>query len=440
MNLSIFPTSLLQGEIRAPASKSYSHRVFLLASVANGPSMIKNPLTSGDVKITLDGLKSFGVNIEKLKENYYKVKTPDKILKQNKKVLDCKNSGTSIRFFSAMSLLIDGGVNITGEFFTRNRPILPLLNSLKDFGAIYNISNNILHIERKEEKCNIINIPGHITSQFISALLMISPIIPCRNNSSVEIKVVTPFSSYPYIEITIDVLKSFGVNVEEIINEDNTAQYYIANPQQIIATEFTIPGDFSSVAFIIAAVVISTVDSQVVIKNLDFDKPQGDKRFISILKEMGANIKINRTQGLLVVRGNLKKNVLKGIEINCNGIPDLFPILCVIGAFATSKTTLYNISTLKYKESDRIKVMMRELKRMGVKIEYDEKILVIHHCDKLIGTFINHEDDHRIAMAFTIAALHATSKSRIKNAEIFQDSYPDFIQDLIKLGAKLELD
>jgi len=201
-----------------------------------------------------------------------------------------------------------------------------------------------------------------------------------------------------------------------------------------------VPGDFSSIAFIIAAVVISKGDSLVIIKNLDFDKPQGDKRFINILKKMGADIEVNRTQGLLIVRGNLNKNVLKGIEIDCNGIPDLFPILCVIGAFATSKTILYNISTLKYKESDRIKVMARELKKMGVKVEYNEEILVIYHCDKLLGTFINHEYDHRIAMAFTIAALHANSKSRIKNAEIFYDSYPDFIQDMIKLGAKLEIE
>jgi len=440
MDLTINPTNILQGEIRAPASKSYSHRVFLVASISNGASIIKNALTSGDVKITLDGLRNFGVKIEKIKENYYKVEKRANILKQKDKIFDCKNSGTSIRFFSAMSLLIDGGVNITGKFFARNRPILPLLNSLKNFGAIYDISNNTLHIERKEEKCNIIHIPGHISSQFISALLMISPIIPCGNSNSVEINVETPFSSYPYIEITLDVLKSFGVHVDEIINEDNTAKYHISNPQRIIATEFTVPGDFSSVAFIIAAVVISKGDSHVIIKNLDFDKPQGDKRFINILKEMGADIEVNRTQGLLIVRGNLNKNVLKGIEIDCNGIPDLFPILCVIGAFATSKTTLYNISTLKYKESDRIKVMVRELKKMGVKVECTEEILVIYHCDKLIGTFINHEDDHRIAMAFTIAALHASSKSRIKNAEIFYDSYADFIQDMIKLGAKLEIE
>lgn len=440
MDLTINPTSLLQGEIKAPASKSYSHRAFLVASIANGPSMIKNALTSGDVKITLDGLRTFGVKIDKLKENYYKVENRTMILKQKEDLLDCKNSGTSIRFFSVMSLIIDGGIKMTGEFFARNRPILPLLNSLKSFGAIYDISNNTLHIERKEENCNIIHIPGHISSQFISALLMISPIIPCGNNNSVEINVITPLSSYPYIEITLDVLKSFGVHVDEIINEDNTAKYHISNPQRIIATEFTVPGDFSSVAFIIAAVVISKGNSHVIIKNLDFEKPQGDIRFITILQEMGADIEVNRTQGLLNVRGNLNKNVLKGIEIDCNGIPDLFPILCVIGAFATSKTILYNISTLKYKESDRIKVMMRELKKMGVKLEYDEEILVIHHCDKLLGNFINHEDDHRIAMAFTIAALHASSKSRIKKAEIFQDSYPDFIQDLIKLGAKLEIE
>ena len=440
MDLTINPTNILQGEIRAPASKSYSHRVFLVASISNGASIIKNALTSGDVKITLDGLRNFGVKIEKIKENYYKVEKRAKILKQKDKLLDCKNSGTSIRFFSAMSLLIDGGVNITGKFFARNRPILPLLNSLKNFGAIYDISNNTLHIERKEEKCNIIHIPGHISSQFISALLMISPIIPCGNSNSVEINVETPFSSYPYIEITLDVLKSFGVHVDEKINKDNTAKFQVSNPQRIIETEFTVPGDFSSIAFIIAAVVISKGDSLVVIKNLDFDKPQGDKRFITILQEMGADIEVNKTQGLITVRGNLNKNVLKGIEIDCNGIPDLFPILCVIGAFATSKTILYNISTLKYKESDRIKVMVRELKKMGIKVEYNEKILVIYHCDKLIGTFINHEDDHRIAMAFTIAALHASSKSRIKNAEIFYDSYPDFIQDMIKLGAKLEIE
>ncbi|MHA1669440.1 MAG: 3-phosphoshikimate 1-carboxyvinyltransferase [Promethearchaeota archaeon] len=439
MKLNISPTDLLQGEISAPASKSYSHRAFLVASMANGPSIIKNALTSGDVKITIDGLRIFGVKIEKLKENYYKVENQAKILKQKETILDCKNSGTSIRFFSAISLLIDGGINITGEFFARNRPILPLLNSLKNFGAVHKISKNTLHIERKEEKCNIIHIPGHISSQFISALLMISPIIPCGNSDSVEINIVTPFSSYPYIKITIDVLKSFGVSVDEILYEDNTAKYYVSNPQQIIGTEFTVPGDFSSVAFIIAAVVISPVDSYVIIKNLDFDKPQGDKRFITILQEMGADIEVNKTQGLLIVRGNLNQNPLKGIEIDCNGIPDLFPILCVIGAFATSKTILYNISTLKYKESDRIKVMVRELKNMGVKTESNEEVLVIHHCDKLVGTFIDHENDHRIAMALTIAALYASTKSRIKKAEIFSDSYPDFIQDMIKLGAKLEI-
>ncbi len=440
MNFTIYPTHLLQGEIKAPASKSYSHRAFLVASLANGESLIKNTLDSGDVKITLDGLRTFGINIEKQEEHNYKVENRAKILKQKEILLDCKNSGTSIRFFSAIALLIEGGVNISGEFFARNRPILPLLNSLKNFGAIYNLANNILHIERKEEKCDIIHIPGHISSQFISALLIISPIIPCGHSKSIEINVVTPFSSYPYIEITLDVLKSFGVHVEEILNEDNTGKYYISNSQKLVGTEYTIPGDFSSIAFIIAAVVISSVESQVIIRNLDFDKPQGDKKFINILQKMGAEIDINNVQGMLSVRGNLNKNVLKGIKIDCDGIPDLFPILCVIGAFAKSKTILYNISSLKHKESDRIKVMMRELKKMGVMMEYDGENIVIYHCEKLEGIDIDHENDHRIAMAITIAALHAVSKSRIKNAEIFQDSYPNFIQDMIKLGAKLEIE
>lgn len=440
MNLKINPTNRFQGEIRAPASKSYSHRAFLVASMAKGTSIIKNPLTSGDVKITLNGLRSFGINIKKLKGNYYKVEKRTNILKQKDKILDCKNSGSSIRFFSAMSLLVEGGITITGEFFIRDRPILPLLNSLKNLGAIYKISNKRLHIERKEVICNIIHIPGHISSQFISALLLISPIIPCGNCKSIEIKVDTPFSSYPYIEITLNVLKSFGVSIKEVLNEDNTATYQISNPQHIVASDYAIPGDFSSVAFIIAAVVISNEDSYVLINNLDFSKPQGDKRLIDILNRMGADIEVNKTRGILTVRGNLNKNSLRGIEIDCNGIPDLFPILCVIGAFATNQTILYNISSLKYKESNRIEVMVRELKKMGIKIEYDHNIVIIDHCDKVVGAMLNHEDDHRIAMALTIVALHATSKSYIKKAEIFRDSYPNFLQDVIKLGAKLKIE
>ena len=149
---------------------------------------------------------------------------------------------------------------------------------------------------------------------------------------------------------------------------------------------------------------------------------------------MGANIKIDKERNQIVINGNLKKYPLKGIEIDCQEIPDLFPILSVIGAFAKGKTVLFNALNVRLKESDRISIIARELSKMGVKVEEEEDKLVIHHCNNLKGSIIDHEKDHRIAMACVIASLYADSPSEIKNIEIVRDSYPHFINDLRKLG------
>ena len=437
MNLKINPSPSLNGEITAPGSKSYSHRVFIAASLAEGVSVIKNPLTTGDVAVTMNILRELGVKIIEASGNRVIVGKGNEFFKFNESILDCKNSGTSLRIFTALALLIEGGLYLTGEFLRLKRPILPLLESLKALGAEYDLTEEVLHVRRVKTICNTISIRGDISSQFITALLMICPKMKCETDEFITLKITTPLVSYPYVQITLDVLKSFSVKIQETLNENKMGKYAILNNQKFRLQVYEIPGDFSSAAFIIAATVLSKENSTVIINKINLEKPQGDKRIIDILLEMGANIQLNQDKNQVIVKGNLSKYPLKGIDIDCHDIPDLFPILSVVGAF-TDKTTLFNAGGLRLKESDRLSAMARELAKMGVKVEESQDKLTIFRCEEIKGAKIDHENDHRIAMACCIAALNGSSSSVVDNIEIVKDSYPGFIDDLLKLGANIE--
>ena len=437
MDLKINPlANSLSGEIIAPGSKSYSHRAFIAASLADGISIIKNPLVSGDAGVTINILRSLGIKILKVDGNSYIIERSRRSFKPYRRALDCKNSGTSIRIFSVLSLLIKGGLTLKGEFIRRKRPILPLLNAIESLGAKFKLSNEKLQIKRKKVLCNKVKIPGNISSQFITALLIVCPLLKCENKDYIEIELTTSLVSSPYIKITLDVLNSFGIHIQENFEE---RKFYITTEQNYRAQSYEIPGDFSSASFLIAATVLSNKESIVYINNLSKKDFQGDNKIIEILNRMGANIKLDEKHKQVVIEGNLNKFPLKGLEIDCRDLPDLFPILAVVGAFAGGKTILYNALHLRGKESDRISVMARELGKMGVNVIEENDKLTIHNCNNLQGTIVDHDNDHRIAMACSIAALHANSKSQIKNIDIVNDSYPTFLNDLKKLGAQIEL-
>lgn len=436
MDLTINPIETgLQGEIIAPGSKSYSHRAFIAASLADGISIIKKPLITGDVEITINILKSLGVKIQKIDGDSYSVRRINKSFNSINQSIDCKNSGTSIRIFSALGLIIEGGLSLKGEFLKRKRPILPLLNALKYLGGKFKIMADQIHIKREKQKCQSIKIRGDISSQFITALLFVCPVINCKKKKFIEIRLTTPLISYPYIKITLDVLNTFGINIQEDIKN---GKFTGLCAQKYRAQLYESPGDFSSAAFIMAAATLSQKSSKIIINNLNIQNSQGDKKIIEILKEMGANIHHNEENCQIIIHGNLNKYPLKGIEIDCHDIPDLFPILSILGAFAKGKTVLYNISNLRLKESDRISVISRELSKMGVQVTEEQDRLIINHCDYLKGSLIDHENDHRIAMACVIAALYADSVSKVKNIEITRDSYPHFLNDLKKLGVEFK--
>lgn len=441
MKLQVNPTDSFNGEIKAPSSKSYSHRAFFAASLSNGESLILNPIDEGDVKITIQSLKLLGVNLKKVNEksNTYIVQKGINLHEMNKISLNCKNSGTTVRFLTALALIHRGELNLYGEFFKKKRPILPLLRSLKPLGISYDLLNESLTIKQNKIKCETIKIPGNISSQFISSLLFICPLIQCNENQEINIEVTGPFVSFPYIKITLDVLNAFGIKIYERKIDNNLINYRIPLNQEYDAVEYQVPGDFSSIAFIVAMGVLSPSDSFLKITNVNFLKPQGDRRFIEILKKMGAHIEEDIHSNTLSIKGNINKYPLNGTEIDVKDIPDLFPILAVIGAHSNGHTTLYNALNLRYKESDRIKVTAEELAKMGVRIEEERDKLIIHQCHKFKGITVNHHNDHRIAMAFSIAALFADSSSEIANIEIINDSYPGFINDLLTLGADLKI-
>ncbi len=439
MKLRIAPTKKLSGTINAPPSKSYSHRAFIASSLTNGVSIIKNPLISGDVGVTIKILEALGNKVSKASNNSFIVKSNFKNYKSIKNLLDCRNSGTSIRIFTALAMLIDGGLSFTGEFIKRKRPIIPLLNALESIGCSYRLTEEDLKVKRKGKKCGIINIPGDISSQFVSALLMMCPLLDCKKRNSMVVNITSPITSYPYVKITLDVLRSYGIKIQENVNDKKVGSYLIACKQNYRAQTYEIPGDFSSISFILAATILTPEESQVVIKNLNFEKPQGDQRIIEILQEMGANIKIMKEDNCLIVNGGINQNPLTGIAIDIKDTPDLFPILSIIGAFAKGKTEIYNALNLRKKESDRISIIAKELKKMGVKVIEENDKITIYHCKELRGTSFNHANDHRIAMSLTIASLFAQNPSLIENIEIVEDSYPNFVEHIKKLGANVDL-
>ncbi|MHA1241617.1 MAG: 3-phosphoshikimate 1-carboxyvinyltransferase [Promethearchaeota archaeon] len=439
MKLRITPTKKLIGTINAPPSKSYSHRAFIASSLTKGVSIIKNPLISGDVGVTIKILEALGHKVSKASSDSFIVKSNYGNYKSVKKLLDCGNSGTSIRIFTALAMLIDGGLSFTGEFIKRNRPIIPLLNALESIGCSYRLTEEDLKVKRKGKKCGIINIPGDVSSQFVSALLMMCPLLDCKKRNSMVVNITSPITSYPYVKITLDVLRSFGIKIQENINDEKVGSYLIACKQNYRAQTYEIPGDFSSISFILAATILTPEESQVVIKNLNFEKPQGDQRIIEILQEMGANINTMKEKNCLIVNGGINQNPLTGITIDIKDTPDLFPILSIIGAFAKGKTEIYNALNLRKKESDRISIIAKELIKMGVKVIEENDKITIYHCKELRGTSFNHENDHRIAMSLTIASLFAHGSSLIENIEIVEDSYPNFVNHIKKLGANVDL-
>ncbi len=418
-------TEHLEGRVKSPPSKSYTHRAVIGASLAEGKSIIYSPLWGKDCLSSVYGCRMLGAKINlSLKNDLWEVFGGD--LKTPENIINVGNSGTTLRILTSISSQIPKGFSIlTGDSSIRKRPMQPLLDALKQLN-INAFSSKLdgtapIIVESGKLRGNLVKIRGDVSSQFITSLLMLLPF----NDEDTTLKLTTPLKSKPYVDITLDILKKFDINIEY---EDNS--FIVYGNQKYRPINYTVEGDYSSASYIIAAGIL--INSKIEILNLYADSKQGDKRFIDLVKEMGADIKVKKDR--IIVEGEYNLN---GIDIDAKDIPDLVPTLAVLGCFAEGTTRIYNAEHVRYKESDRLKACYTELKKMGADIEEKKDGLIIRGVKKLKGAKLNTYHDHRLVMAFTVAGLKAEGETVIDDESSVKISFPNFVEVMKSLGANI---
>ena len=426
--------SSIKGEIIAPSSKSYTHRAIAIASLGE-KSDIFYPLISEDTKATINAAKCLGAVVE-YNETTRKITiegtegspgTPED-------VINTENSGTTLRFFTAISSLCEGAAVLTGDASLRKRPNLPLLRSLNDLGseAFSTKGDGTAPIVVKGKlKGGETAMDASISSQFISALLIACPL--AEKNSYI---VANNLTSVPYMRMTTEILEKAGVTIPFSRSPDNHYSFQVEGGKRYELRRFTVPGDFSSSSYLLAAAALT--DSEVKISNL-FPSAQGDSRIVEILNEMGADIKWDEGRGIVEVKG-AKEAGLRGIKEDMRENPDLVPTIAVLGAVAEGSTEITGVAHLRYKETDRLRVLTEELRKMGARIEEKEDGLLIDGTKRreLKAAKVYSHEDHRLAMALTLAALSTRGETVIEGAECAEVSYPSFFEDMLGLGADIK--
>ena len=415
--------SNIDGKITCPSNKSYTHRAIFMASLADGKSMIKNILKSGDTIATINACKNFGVEIKE-EENNLIVDSPNELKLQNS-IIDAANSGTTIRIATAISTLADTKVVLSGDQSLNKRPMQPLLKALESLGAKCSSSNGTPPISILGKiKGGKVKIPGDISSQFISALMIVAP----KLENGMLLNIQGELVSKPYVDATIMAMKKFNVNVEAEI----PYKKYIIHPQNYKSTTFAVPSDFSSLALLLSAAVL--LGENLSIQMTMGDMPQADEAIIDILEKMGVVVTLDKN----VIKIKSPKK-LDGGKFDLNNSPDLVPAVAILALKASKPIEIFNVKHARYKETDRIAILARELAKLGIKVVEKKDGLVLKNSKNLVGADLNSENDHRLFMAFCIAGMYVGNCS-VSHPESVKISYPDFIQEMKRIGCKISLD
>jgi 3-phosphoshikimate 1-carboxyvinyltransferase len=331
-----------------------------------------------------------------------------------------------MRMVAPLAALGQTKVIFDGDSRLRQRPVGDLLSALESLGVHARSleANGYPPLEIKGGRLSggEVTLPGQVSSQHISSLLMIAP---CTEEG-IKIKIAGGLRSRPYLDITLDAMRAFGV---EAVNNDYK-EFLVKGGQGYKARRYRIEGDYSSAAYFFAAGAIG--GRAVTVKNLKTDSVQGDKYLLNILSEMGCAVEYQKEQ--VKISGNKE---LGGITVDMGDYPDLVQTVAVVAAYARGKTEMTNIAHLRFKESDRISDTAAELVKMGIRVNVTDNSMVVYG-GKPSGAEIEAHADHRMAMSLAIAALFAEGDSTINGAEAVSKSYPRFFADLKKLGAKVE--
>ena len=413
--------SKISGEINCPSNKSYTHRGIFLASLAGNNSKVENVLLSADTKATIEACRKFGAIIE--------VDNSTVVVKESIKIgtkvpeINTENSGTTIRIAIGIASLFSEEIILTGDVSLQKRPMQPLLDALSSIGAKCSSTNGNPPIKIKGSIIGgDIRIPGNLSSQFISSLLISAPLTKNGINLTIEGDLV----SKPYLDATIATMRKFGVSVKTLI----PYKKYNITPQIYKNTTFSVPIDFSSLALLLSCTVLNGED--VVIKGSMGNLPQGDEAFIDFLEQLGVSVTINDNE--IKIKSPEK---LKGGKFDLRNSPDLLPPLAILSLISSKPIEIVNVKHARLKETDRIAILARELPKIGIKVYEKEDGLILESSDSLMGAKLDSENDHRLFMAFCIAGTYI-GNCIVTDSKSVEVSYPNFIEEMNRLGAKIE--
>jgi len=411
--------SEVAGKVRAPSSKSYTIRGLMCAALSKGESEIIYPLSSDDTEAAIDVLCKIGSRIYQ-KQDCWQVSGGD--FHEPTTDLHCSESAATLRFMTAICSLVSGRCRLTAGPSLSKRPVQPLVQALRQLGVNCSCQDGLAPVTVEGGRLNggTTELPGNISSQFVSALLLISPLA----DGNVTIRLTTPLESKPFVLMTLECLREFGIEVESSpdLREFNTT------PQNYKPVRYRVEGDWSSASYLLA---LGATGGETIIENLNPVSQQGDKIIVDLLRDMGALIEINKDS--ITVR----KSELNAIRADLSDYIDLLPTVAALAATAKGTSELVGIERARIKESNRVSAVKEGLEMMGIKVEEENDKLTITGSSPR-GSVIETHDDHRIAMAFSILGSIAGATT-INDAECVSKTFPQYWDVFQNIGGKVKL-
>ncbi|MCJ7435338.1 MAG: 3-phosphoshikimate 1-carboxyvinyltransferase [Anaerolineales bacterium] len=407
----------LNATVRVPGSKSLTNRALLIASLAKGTTRLTNALFSDDSRYFAKAMQILGFDVQLDEVNHEMTVTGlGGKIPADKVELFISNAGTAARFLSAFLTLGNGEYILDGEPRMRERPIGDLVDSLTQLGAKLETTNNCppVKITAAGLPGGKTTIAGDISSQFLSALLMVAPYA----QNSIEVALSTELNSKPYVDMTISIMHDFGVGIQR--NGYQSFRIPITNYESQIT--YSIESDASAASYFFAAPAIC--GGTVRMENISRKSLQGDIGFLDVLKKMGCSI--SETDNCILVTGTTE---LRGIDMDMRDIPDTAQTLAVIAPFASSATRIRGIASARVKETDRIRATCSQLARLGVRVEEHKDGMTIYPCERFNSAVIQTYNDHRMAMAFSLIGLRIPGVT-IENPSCVSKTFPNYFEVL----------
>jgi 3-phosphoshikimate 1-carboxyvinyltransferase len=410
--------SEIDGTVAVSPSKSYTIRGLMCAALAVGESQIVHPLTSDDTEVAAGVLGQVGVDVDRsggpwrVHGGYFHGPAED---------LFCRDSAATFRFMIAISSLVSGRCRLVPGASLTRRPVQPLLQALAQLGVVCRADGSSVIVDGGNLKGGTISLPGDVSSQFISALLLIAPLA----EDGVDLQITTPVQSKPYLKMTLACMEKFGVSV----TASGDLNKFEVPRQKYRPAGYQVEGDWSSASYLLA---LGAALGQVEVTNLDAESLQGDRIMLNFLTEMGAEVLVG-DRSLRV-----RRSQLKAITADLSDCIDLLPTLAVLATVADGESRFTGVGRARYKESNRIRALKQGLERLGIDVVEGRDSLSITGSVTGAAT-IDSFKDHRIAMAFSILGA-VSGNITVTDAECVSKTYPGFWNDFKKLGGKVNID